>query len=262
MASQVTANGSASATDGLTPAQKLMEQHEAHHATVEDTVDEDDVAHPPPSETVKSSKTEAADSSAPATMSEKAAGKQKAVDPVSAPTKKTPANAPLNTQSEELFPALGPAKPRGSVPVAPAWGKKPASLAANGVNGSANGMTPSTTSSRASTPASGMMTPGSYGPSMTPGRGPNLPTMNLPGKHTERISFSPSQLIPRNQLKKPLADILRDINRRSKAKVEYKPGPGGNIIFEGTGPVDAVRTALKDVANELGSKVRCQKYII
>ncbi|KAF2998547.1 hypothetical protein E8E13_005220 [Curvularia kusanoi] len=194
-----------SAPEGLTPAQQLMEQHanNDHHVTVEDVVDEEDVAHPPPSE--------------------KAAGKQKAEEPAAAPKK--PA---LNTQSEEAFPALGPAKPRAQASV-PTWGKKPAT---NGSNANSGASTPS-------------------GPAV---RGPAVATMNLPGKHTERISFSTAQLTPRQQLKKPVGEIIRDINRRSKARLEQKTGPHGQIIFESTGPVDAVRESLKEIANEVGSK--------
>lgn len=218
MASEAAASSTA---EGLTPAQKLMQEHE-HHVTVEDVPDEEDVAHPAPS----------AKSEAP--LSEKAAGKQKAED---APG---PKKSALNTSSEEAFPALGPAKPRGQAPVAPTWGKKPASITSNGVNGSA-----------ASNGASGASAPAS----IAVGRGPALPSMNIPGKHTERISFSPNQLTPRQQLKKPVNDIIRDINRRSKAKLEYKSGPGGTVIFESTGPVEAVRQTLKEIANEVGSKV-------
>lgn len=221
MASEAVAS---SATEGLTPAQKLMQEHD-HHATVEEVPDEEDIAHPPPS----------AKSAADEPLSEKAAGKQKVSD---APA---PKKAALNTSSEEAFPALGPVKPRAQAPVAPTWGKKPASVTANGVNGGA-----------ASNATSGTSTPAS----LPIGRGPALPSMNIPGKHTERISFSPNQLTPRQQLKKPVNDIIRDINRRSKAKLEYKSGPGGTVIFESTGPVEAVRQTLKEIANEVGSKVR------
>ncbi|KAJ4378014.1 hypothetical protein N0V83_000844 [Neocucurbitaria cava] len=221
-----------SATEGLTPAQQLMEQHD-HHVTVEDVPDEEDIAHPPPSASAKH-----ASDAAP--LSEKAAGKQKAEDaPIPA---KKPA---LNTSSEEAFPALGPAKPRAQASVAPTWSKKPAAVTSNGVNGTAgNG------ASGASTPASGAGTPAS----LPVGRGPALPSMNIPGKHTERISFALNQLTPRQQLKKPVNDIIRDINRRSKAKLEFKSGPSGTVIFEATGPVDAARQALKEIANEVGSK--------
>ncbi|KAF1829514.1 hypothetical protein BDW02DRAFT_573897 [Decorospora gaudefroyi] len=220
MASEAAAS---SATEGLTPAQKLMQEHADHHVTVEDVPDEEDIAHPPPS-------AKAADGSAP--LSEKAAGKQKAEDAPSPAKKPT-----LNMSSEEAFPALGPVKPRAQASVAPTWGKKPASVTSNNVNG--NG--PSNGTSRASTPSAPV------------GRGPALQSINLPGKHTERISLAAHQVAPRGELKKPINEIVRDINRRSKAKLEYKQAPGA-LIFEGTGPVEAVRQALKEVANEIGSK--------
>jgi len=219
MASEAVAS---SASQSLTPAQKLMEQHD-HNVTIEDVVDEEDIAHPPPS----------TPANAEAPLSHKAAGKQKVDDSM-------PKKAALNTSSEEAFPALGPVKPRAQASVAPTWGKKPASVTANGANGSN-----SNNASRASTPALG---------SLPIGRGPALPTMSIPGKHSERISFSPHQLTPRQQLKRPVNDLIRDINKRSKAKLEYKSGPGGTVIFESTGPVDAVRQSLKEIANEVGSK--------
>ncbi|XP_014555804.1 hypothetical protein COCVIDRAFT_101505 [Bipolaris victoriae FI3] len=208
MASEAVAS---SATEGLTPAQKLQQEHADHHVTIEDVPDEEDAANPSSS---------AADASAP--LSEKAAGKQKADDAPAAPKK--PA---LNTSSEEAFPALGPVKPRAQASVAPTWGKKPASITSNGVN-----------SNGASAPA---------------GRGPALPSMSIPGKHTERISLASHQVAPRGELKKPINEIVRDINRRSKANLEYKQAPGA-LIFEATGSVEAVRQALKEVANEVGSK--------
>lgn len=79
--------------------------------------------------------------------------------------------------------------------------------------------------------------------------------MSLPGKHVEQLRLAPSQLLPRNQLKKPVRDILRDISKRSKATVDMRGGPNGSIIFEGKGSVDAVRQALKEVAQQVGSKV-------
>lgn len=70
-------------------------------------------------------------------------------------------------------------------------------------------------------------------------------------------------MTPRSQLKKPVNDILRDINKRSKATVEMKAGgPGGVVVFEGSGPVDAVRVALKEVATQLCSKVRTLRSLL
>ena len=227
MAAEASTNG-----DTQTPAQKLearLAQEEPHRPTVEDVPDEEDLAHAAPA----------------ADLSEKAAGKQKAQD--DEPTKKSSANPPLNIASEEMFPGLGAPKAHTPAAVSSAWGRKPASVSANGVNGSAA----SNGTSRASTPASGIATPTT--PSV---RGPGPQTMMLPGRDVESISLAPSQMIPRQQQKRPMADVIRDINRRSKAKVEMKPGNMGNIVFQGTGPVDAVRSALRDVARELGSKVR------
>ena len=266
------------------PAEQLMKKHaadESHRATIEDVVDEEDIAHPPPSAHLQDSAARAnADSgSQPKSepLSAKAAGKQRAKEePVS---DKGPANTGsvmIDTKSDEAFPSLGAGlKPRAAATVSSAWGaKKPASVAkaaTNGVNG--HGTEPSissNTSSRASTPASGMLTPSSAAASATPqsylSRGPTPQILSMPGRHTEhteRISFAPSQLLPRNQLKKPVMDVLRDINKRSKATVEMRPGPGGAINFEGRGPTDAVRQALRDVAKELGSEVSpFNKYAI
>lgn len=77
----------------------------------------------------------------------------------------------------------------------------------------------------------------------------------MPGKHVERIRFAPSQMLSKGQLKKPIRDILRDISKRSKATVDMHNGPGDSLIFEGKGSVDSVRQALKEVAQQVGSKV-------
>ena len=71
MASEAVAS---SAAEGLTPAQKLQQEHADHHVTIEDVPDEEDAANPSSS---------AADASAP--LSEKAAGKLKADDAPAAP---------------------------------------------------------------------------------------------------------------------------------------------------------------------------------
>lgn len=85
--------------------------------------------------------------------------------------------------------------------------------------------------------------------------------MALPGKHIEQLRLAPSQLQPRGQLKKPLRDILRDITRRSQATIDMRGGPGGTIIFEGKGSVDGVRQALREVAQQVGSKVYSSQFI-
>ncbi|KAE8354695.1 hypothetical protein BDV28DRAFT_130488 [Aspergillus coremiiformis] len=201
----------------------LEEQHardEAHKTTVEEVVDEEDLKHPPPSSSVQDEKADApSPSPAPTEVPAPA--------PKAAP-KKAPA---FDVQSEELFPALG-SGPKPKAPAASAWGARGPSAAAAVANGAPGG-----------SPAA----PRGFG-----SEGPRI--MSLPGKHVEQLRLAPSQMLPRGQLKKPLRDILRDISRRSKANVDMRGGPGGSIIFEGKGSVDAVRQALKEVAQQVGSK--------
>ena len=250
MATDIQTNDIGAAAATLTPAQQLMEKHatdNSHQTTIEDAVDEDDLLHPPPSAPIADSTPQ--ENAVP--LSEKAAGKQKARVDAAEPV--------LNTQSEEAFPALGPPSARNQASAASAWGKKPAiaKTAPNGVGHGINGTaSPINGSSRASTPASGINTPASTIASTMGLRGGSAPKMNIPGRHSERIEFAPNQITPRSQLKRPVPDILRDINRRSKAKVEMKTGPMGNYIFEAQGPnQDTVQQALKEVASLLGSKV-------
>ncbi|KAI4107368.1 MAG: hypothetical protein L6R37_001729 [Teloschistes peruensis] len=263
MASSAAVNGVGQDTSqDVSPAQRLHEKHLAdapHQPQLEDAIDEEDLAHPPPSMQLPPQSSPTANDVEPQSLSEKAAGKQKAVDE---PVKPKPSAAPpvvLDTKSEDAFPALGGGpKPQAQSPMSMAWGaRKPPSVAKavpNGINGQGPPSSPST--SRASTPASGRLTPATtHASAGSQLRGPSHPQhIPIPGRHSERIQFAPSQLLPRDQLKKPLQDILRGINKRSKANVEMKSGPGGTIIFEGTGPVDAARQALRDVAKEVGSK--------
>ncbi|KAJ5928968.1 K Homology domain type 1 [Penicillium verhagenii] len=140
--------------------------------------------------------------------------------PIPKPAKKTPA---FDVQSEELFPALG-SGPKPAAPAAATWGAKKPSAAAAVAHGQA---------------AKPMDIPR---------------VMSLPGKHMEQLRLAPSQMLPRGQMKKPLQDILRDISRRSKATVTIRSGPNGVFVFEGKGTVDSVRQALKEVAQQVGSK--------
>ncbi len=234
-----------------------------------DLVSGEDLAHPPPSAHLPDSNTHSSSSPVPPPpepMSEKALGKQKArVEPISSKENAKPSSNVPDTKSDEVFPSLGDGpKSRAAASFSPAWGaRKPtpvANAATNGINGYGPGhQRSSSTSSRASTPASGMLTPSSMPASATAqshsSRGPTPQILSMPGRHTESIHLTPAQLLPRDQLKKPVMDVLRDINKRSKATVEMRPGPGGAINFEGRGPTDAVRQALKEVAKELGSKV-------
>lgn len=263
MATAETTNGAGSGpSDELTPAQKLQEKHNAdaaHRAYIEDAVDEEDIKHPPPSMQIDTPNAEAI-RSGPDSVSEKVAGKQKAKqesDAASLKTNLNPQPTP-DTKSEEAFPALGSGpKSKASATAAPAWGaKKPSSVGtadSNGVNGRSP-LVSSTASSRTPTPASGILTDTSANASIKTSRG--VPQKSsVAGRHTDRFEFAPAQLVPRDQLKKPIPDVLHGINKKSKAKVTMKPGPNGVFVFEGVGPLEDTRQALKDVAREIGVKV-------
>ena len=216
----------ASATNGGSKslAAMLEAQHEAHKPTVEEVVDEEDLKHPPPSAIVNSTPAVAT----PIISETSTPAESATPSPVPKPAaKKAPA---FDVQSDELFPALG-SGPKPATPAAATWGAKPSAAAAV-----ANGQT---------------------------AKPMNMPrVMSLPGKHLEQLRLAPSQMQPRGQLKKPLRDILRDISRRSKATVDMRGGPGGSIIFEGKGSVDSVRQALKEVAQQVGSKVCGDHFLI
>ncbi len=262
MASAIASTGGNAVIDALAPEQPSTDG--SHRPTVEEVVDEEDVLHPPPSAHLQTSSVSNDGSSGPTpVLSEKAAGKQKASDEseVDAPPKPAPK---LDVSSEEAFPSLG--APKGKAPSsASAWSKKPA-VGSTAINGAVNGKAPTNgPTSRPSAPVSSM-----FAPAMTStaqrgaAQGPpglSLPGVNLPGRHTDSIHFAPSELKPPNQLKGSRQEFLREINRKSKAKVEMKQGQMGNtVVFVGTGPQDAVREALREVASKLGSTVRLRLY--
>ncbi|EDN05381.1 conserved hypothetical protein [Histoplasma mississippiense (nom. inval.)] len=254
------ANGT-SMTSTMSPATFLREQHtreDSHKVTVEDVPDEYDIQHPLPS--ASAAPAPAASPICSVSAHNTVAHSEKPSPdtvPFSAPIKTASQESPIfDVQSEELFPALGGASNLRPPPIVPtAWGagKLPGRNLAM-ANSSSNGAQlsshlSSASSSRMLTPIPGLATSSSLNPASG---APKI--MSMPGKHVERIRFAPSQMLPRSQLKKPIRDILRDTSRRFKAVVDMYNGPEESIIFEGKGSVDAVRQALKEVAQQVGSK--------
>lgn len=111
-------------TNGGSLAAMLEQQHardEEHRATVEETVDEEDLKHPPT--TQQPEQPLLVDANTPEPTSVPTA----TPTPAPKPVKKAPA---FDVQSEELFPALG-SGPKPAAPAAATWGaKKPSSAAA------------------------------------------------------------------------------------------------------------------------------------
>ena len=157
-----------------------------------------------------------------------AAGKQKES---SAP------KAPLDTKSHELFPELG--APNGkSANVAPIWGAK--SNAGRKANDAAsNGV------SRSSTPTSGAATPAQS----------TAPSMFIPGRNVESVTLEPQFITPRSQLKRPIPDIIKDINRKSRANITMTTSSNGKLKFDATGPQEVAQQALKDLVQQIGTRV-------
>ncbi|TQN71688.1 Vigilin 1 [Colletotrichum shisoi] len=153
-------------------------------------------------------------------ISTKAAGKQKET---SAPGKK------FDPQSHDLFPELGASSKAPTV--APIWGAK------SNVSTPANGL------SRSSTPASG---------NATPKNGP--PSMSIPGRNVETVVLEPQFILPRGQLKRPIPDIMKDINRKSRANITLSTATNGRLKFDATGPQDVAQQALKDLVQQIGTK--------
>lgn len=204
MASQLVEGSSSSPPK--TNAQLLKEKHEAlekHKPTVEEVMDEAYIQHPPTSSPIPGPDESLG-------ISEEAAGREVA----DAPPKK--ATVP-NTQSEELFPALGGgSKARAAPAAAPAWSaKKNIPSSGQAANGLSNGMShtqsaSSPFSSRASTPPSGILTPASSSAmnNAHPARkGPMQ--MAMPGKYTDSITLVPAQM----DKGKPIQPYLDKLNK-------------------------------------------------
>lgn len=235
MDSSAAVTGTSADSNELTPAQLLMAKHAealAHQPTIEDVVDEEDLAHP-----TASSETSAAPTTNGASMSAKAVGKQKEA-PSAPAAKPKPA---LDTQSEEAFPSLGASKAPSSA-TASAWSNKPSSVRNGQPSGAAyqaNGASPGNNA-----------TPRSYAPN---GRG-NI--MAIPGRSIQEMHIQSSQLKTSAELRKSLPELLREINKRSKANVTMRSAAGGVIVFTGQGPSDdSVREVLKEVVSRVGAKV-------
>lgn len=145
-----------------------------------------------------------------------------------------PKKSNIDTQSHDAFPELGVGKGK-SANVAPIWGAK----ASNGANGS------STAASRSSTPASAAPAPSQAA----------KPAFSIPGRNVESITLEPQYLLQRGQLKRPIPDIIKDINRKSRANVTMTTASNGRLKFDAAGPPDVAQQALKDLINQIGTKV-------
>ncbi|SPQ23207.1 a8852464-1541-4619-8e94-c6269f546201 [Thermothielavioides terrestris] len=205
-------------------ASRLLQQHRSHHVTVEDASDEDLPAKP-------AAGTEATASEAHASSSNSTpaggAAKQK---------------ANLATDSHEVFPELGGAASKPAANVPPVW------AARTNANGKTNGASPANGTPMASAPPSGATTP--TGPAL---RG--APSLSIPGRNVEYMILEAQHVLPRAQLKRPLADIVKDFNRKSRAQIKVITQPDNKVRVEATGPSEIATQALKDFVALIGTKL-------
>ena len=147
-----------------------------------------------------------------------------------------PGGINVDLSSKESFPELSAVKPQAPLAV-PSWGAGKSSVSADD-----------------STNASGAATPTSSNSSPFGGPG----TFNIPGQHRERITLAQSDLLSRAQMKRPLPDILKDINRKLKVNVTYNTGDKGNLYFTAVGPTaSSVREAIFELADRICVSVSC-----
>jgi hypothetical protein len=135
----------------------------------------------------------------------------------------------LDTESHELFPELGSSKGKSAASAVPTWGAR-----TNG-KGASNGA-----SAGAPSPAIASVA---------------TPAMTLPGRNVETITIDPQHILPRQKLRRPIPDIIKDINKRSRAKITMSSAANGRYKFEAAGPQDVAQQALKDLVSQIGNKV-------
>ncbi|KAH0562345.1 hypothetical protein GP486_002957 [Trichoglossum hirsutum] len=262
----------------LSPAEILEKKHEAElalRASIEDVDDEDDITHPPTHKTtpgpVLEEKMASVDGSTgiwTQPISTKAAGKQKIRDEANIDETKAKAPyKPLDLKSDDAFPSLG-SGPKPTIPATlSAWGARKShpvqTQASNGSPVGVNGTTiSSNSSSRASTPASGIATPTSASTSSAfnqphAQRNQGGATLSLPGRPkevTDTIVLKSHELQPREQLKKPVPEIIQAIKKRTGTSLQMSTSRSGDSTCIAKGTPEAVRKALRDVAKELSTK--------
>ncbi len=208
------------------------EHHEAHNPTVEEVPDEEDTIkrHDTPLSNSVLEDVDSGPESAPAGKRYEKPTDRKIIEK---PMKENKPKA-VEISSKEAFPELGGGK--AQIPaVAPSWGGAKTDALKSGFDSN------STTASGAATPTSSKSAP--FG-------GPG--TFNMPGQYREQISFMPDDLIPRTEMRRPLPDILKDINRKFKVNLTYTTGERNMLFFTATGPTKkAVTEALVELADKI-----------
>jgi hypothetical protein len=91
-------------------------------------------------------------------------------------------------------------------------------------------------------------------PSSTSQAAPSRPIMSIPVQYQTSSTLKTNEMLPRTQFKKPLPELVKDINKKSKANVTFTPVHDG-IVFKASGPEAAATKALQDIVAMVGTKV-------
>lgn len=134
--------------------------------------------------------------------------------------------APLDTKSHELFPELASSatatsKGKGTANAIPTWGAK--------AGGKEN-------------------TNGSPRPIVQP-------AMTQPTRNVESITIDAAHMLQKKEMRRPIADIIKDINRRFHVKISMLSAANGRLKFDAIGPQDVAQQALKELVRNIGVKV-------
>jgi len=159
------------------------------------------------------------------TMSAKAAGKR----PEAAFQKG------IDVSSLELFPTLGKGPAAETKQAKPTWGPR---------NGHANGSGAAPPSSASASSRPVIVLPGRSGGAPIPQH-----------KNVEFMVIDKEHILPRDKLKRSIPDIIKDISRRSRVNLTVSMATDGRHRFEARGPPDVAQQALKDLVQQIGTKV-------
>ncbi|CZS96756.1 related to SCP160 protein [Rhynchosporium graminicola] len=222
-------NGTNGSGAPLSAAQRLQQMHTAHKVSVDEVPDESDLKHPPAplaeNHILEDLDEPTASSNWPAATSAKAAGKRRVDD------SSDKENAPiLDPQSTTAFPGLGGApKPTQAPVLAGSWGGKP-------INGANSGATN-----------------GSATPTSAPRSSVQAPAVQI---QAPRLVLQKNEVLPRNQLKKPLPDLLKDINKKLRTNLTMRTGENGILEFrESSNQKEALKQqAVRDLGAQICAK--------
>jgi rRNA processing protein Krr1/Pno1 len=170
--------------------------------------------------------------------------------PTSQPAKSAAqSTAPPPTDSLESFPELGGSGTKSPANLAPVW---PAKAAANGRS---NGASPAPGTPDVSAPPSGAATP-------RLGVSGSATKLALPNQSTDSFFINKNEIKPQSELKRPLQDIVRDFNRKSRAQIKMTPHTKDVWRIDVTGPKGEINAkALKDFIAIIGTKVKLELTI-